>query len=113
MAISCSVASGGGVAARAGFAALAVCWLYTGLRAFLAIRTGAVIEHRRWMVRNFALTFAAVMLRLYLPLLMVAGIDFSTAYPVVAWACWVPNLAVAVWLDSDVSVSRARRSTPI
>jgi uncharacterized membrane protein len=47
----------GGTVARLGFAALAVFWLYTGLRAFLAIRRRAVDEHRRWMVRNFALTF--------------------------------------------------------
>jgi hypothetical protein len=33
------------------------------------------------MVRNFALTFAAVTLRLYLPSAFVAGIAFESAYP--------------------------------
>ena len=47
------------------------------------------------MVRNFALTFAAVMLRLYLPASMVAGGDFGLAYSVIAWLCWVPNVFVA------------------
>lgn len=88
----------GGLAARLGFAALALCWLYSGTRAFLAIRRGAVDEHRRWMMRNFALTFAAVTLRLYLPASVAAGIDFATAYPVIAWLCWVPNVLVAEWL---------------
>ena len=87
----------GGTVVRLGFATLAVCWLYSGLRAFLAIRRGAIDEHRRWMVRNFSFTFAAVTLRLYLPASMVAGIDFSVAYPVIAWLCWVPNLVFAEW----------------
>jgi uncharacterized membrane protein len=93
----------GGPVARFGFAALAVFWLYTGLRAFLAIHRRAVNEHRRWMVRNFALTFAAVTLRIYLPSSMLAGIDFSVAYPIIAWLCWVPNLLFAEWRYNNVS----------
>ena len=85
----------GGVAARLGFGCLALAWLFTGLRAFLAIRRRDVTSHRRWMVRNFALTFAAVMLRLYLPASMAAGADFALAYPVIAWLCWLPNVVVA------------------
>ncbi|MFN4161903.1 MAG: DUF2306 domain-containing protein [Stenotrophomonas sp.] len=85
----------GGVTAKIGFACLAVLWLYTGLRAYRAIRRGAVAEHRKWMVRNFALTLAAVTLRIYLPSSMIAGIPFDVAYPVIAWLCWVPNLLVA------------------
>jgi uncharacterized membrane protein len=88
----------GGLAARLGFGTLAAAWLYTGLRAFLAIRGGAVDEHRRWMLRNFALTFAAVMLRLYVPAAVVAGAEFEQAYTAIAWLCWVPNLLVAEWL---------------
>ena len=87
----------GGPVARLGFASLAIFWLYSGLRAYLAIRRGAVHEHRKWMVRNFALTFAAVMLRLYLPASMAAGIEFAVAYPVIAWLCWVPNVLFAEW----------------
>jgi uncharacterized membrane protein len=93
----------GGPVARLGFATLALSWLYTGLRAFLAIRRRAVDEHRRWMVRNFALTFAAVTLRIYLPSSMLAGIDFSVAYPIIAWLCWVPNLLFAEWRYNNVS----------
>jgi hypothetical protein len=47
------------------------------------------------MVRNFALTFAAVTLRLYLPASMAAGVAFELAYPVIAWLCWLPNVIVA------------------
>jgi len=80
---------------RLGFACLALGWLYTGLRAYLAIRAHDIVSHRRWMVRNFALTFGAVTLRLWLPASMAFGIAFELAYPVIAWLCWVPNLLVA------------------
>jgi uncharacterized membrane protein len=96
----------GGAVARLGFGCLALAWLFTGLRAFLAIRRRDVALHRRWMVRNFALTFAAVMLRLYLPASMAAGVAFGLAYPVIAWLCWLPNVVVAeVLLNRTHSLS--------
>ncbi len=85
----------GGAIARLGFAGLALAWLYTGLRAYLAIRAGHVAVHRAWMVRNFALSFAAVTLRLYMPASVVTGIGFEAAYPFIAWLCWVPNVIAA------------------
>lgn len=85
----------GGPVARAGFAALALAWLYTGARAWLAIRTRDVAAHRRWMLRNYALAFAAVTLRLWLPAAFVAGVPFEIAYAAIAWLCWLPNLGVA------------------
>lgn len=85
----------GGPVSRLGFAALATAWLYTGFRAYRAIRAGDVASHRRWMVRNFALTFAAVTLRLWAPAAFASGIPFELSYPVIAWLCWVPNLLVA------------------
>lgn len=101
----------GGIVSRLGFACLALSWLYTGSRAFLAIRAGAVAEHRRWMVRNFALTFAAVTLRIYLPASMAAGIRFELAYPAIAWLAWVPNLLVAEQLF-NVRTSRTGSPAP-
>ena len=85
----------GGAVARAGFTTLALAWLYSGLQAYLAIRAGDVPAHRRWMMRNFALTFAAVTLRLYVPAALASGIALASAYPVIAWLCWVPNLLIA------------------
>jgi len=98
----------GGIVSRVGFSLLAVLWLYTGLRAFLAIRGGAVAEHRRWMVRNFSLTLAAVTLRLLLPASMIANIPFETAYPAIAWLCWVPNFLVA-----ELLFNRAQAPAPV
>lgn len=93
----------GGLAAKLGFACLALLWLYTGFQAFRAIRRGAVVEHRRWAVRNVSLTLAAVTLRIYLPLSIAAGIPFALAYPFIAWLCWVPNLLVAEWAFNGAS----------
>jgi uncharacterized membrane protein len=85
----------GGVVARLGFACLALAWLYTGYRAYDAIRIRDINSHQRWMTRNFALTFAAVTLRLWLPAGLMLGIPLALAYPVIAWLSWVPNLLVA------------------
>lgn len=87
----------GGWVAQLGFASLALVWLYTGYRGYRAIRRGERAEHRRWMLRNHALTLAAVSLRLYIPLALSNGISFEAAYPVIAWLCWVPHLVIAQW----------------
>jgi hypothetical protein len=63
--------------------------------AYLRIRRGNVQVHREWMIRNYALTFAAVMLRIWLPLFSALGYGFPKAYIAVAWVSWVPNLLVA------------------
>jgi uncharacterized membrane protein len=89
----------GGFVARTGFMLLALLWLMSGALAYRAIRAGNVAEHRRWMTRNFAMTFAAVTLRIWLPLLVgVVGLPWLEAYSTVAWLAWVPNLLVAEWL---------------
>ena len=85
----------GGTPARLGFTLLALAWLFSGFRAFIAIRAGDVASHRRWMIRNFSLTFAAVTLRFYLPAAVASGIPLELAYPVIAWLCWIPNLVAA------------------
>jgi uncharacterized membrane protein len=90
--------SDGGAVTDFGFGMLAVMWLFTGSMAYLRIRQGDVANHRRWMIRNFALTFAAVTLRLQIPALQGLGLSFEALYQVIAWTCWVPNLLVAEWI---------------
>lgn len=87
-----------GPVAQAGFALLAVFWLTASAIAYQRIRERNVRAHREWMIRSYALTLAAVTLRIYLPASLAAGIHFTTAYPAIAWLCWVPNLIVAEWL---------------
>lgn len=98
----------GGTMSTLGFGALALLWLATGALAYSAIRAGDTIAHRRWMIRNFALTLAAVTLRLQLPAAMALRIPFEIAYPVIAWTCWVPNVLIAeAWLRRRGSPMRA------
>jgi uncharacterized membrane protein len=97
-----------GLAAGAGFLGLAIAWLLTTTLAFAAALRRDFETHRRWMVRSFALTFAAVTLRIYLPIGLTLHPDgFVLPYTIIAWICWVPNLILAeVWLA-------ARQGTPI
>lgn len=85
-----------GAIARGGFSILALLWLMTGALAYLRIRGGDPSAHRRWMVRNFALTFAAVTLRLQMPFLAI-GFGGEMGYRIVAWSCWIPNLLIVEW----------------
>lgn len=89
----------GGSLARSGFALLALAWLYTGWQAWRAIRARDIARHRLWMRRNFALSLAAVTLRVLLPAALAAGFSMEQAYPVIAWLCWVPNLVLALRLE--------------
>lgn len=87
----------GGLVAQMGFGALAVVWFVTTLLAYRSIQGRDVSAHRAWMIRSYALTYAAVTLRLYIPASQAMGASFEIAYPVIAWLCWVPNLFVAEW----------------
>ena len=97
----------GGIISETGFGVLASLWLYSGYRAYRQIRNKDLEGHRQWMIRNYALTFAGVMLRLWVPVSEAMGIDFTAAYIAIAWMCWVPNLLVAQWI-----IRRTRMSQP-
>ena len=87
-----------GSVASAGFLLLGIVWSGSTAMAWVSIRGGRVQAHREWMVRSYALTAAAITLRIYLPLSLVAGVPFTMCYPTIAWMCWVPNLVFAEWL---------------
>ena len=90
--------SHGGPPTHVGFGMLAVLWLYSGAAAYLAIRAGDLAAHRMWMIRNFALTFGAVTLRIELGTFTgLFGWSFDESYITVAWFAWVPNLIIAEW----------------
>jgi uncharacterized membrane protein len=94
-----AVVSKEGLPTHLGFGALAIVWFFTGLQAYRMVLHGDVAAHRRWMIRNFALTLAAVTLRNYIPFMMlVLHWSFRQTYITVSWLCWVPNLLVAEWI---------------
>ena len=86
----------GGPIAQWGFTFLAIFWLFTTSMAFLSIRAKKISEHQKWMIRSYALTFAAVTLRIYLPLFEIfTDLQFVESYRIIAWICWVPNIILA------------------
>ena len=97
-----------GLVGEFGLILLALLWLWTGFMAYTNIRAGNVTVHREWMIRNYALTFAAATLRLWLGTLIATQLPslmttydgnfdalFVEVYRVVMWISWVPNLIVA------------------
>lgn len=91
--------SSAGPIASAGFGLLAVIWIAVNLLGWRAAMQGRFAEHRRWMIRSWALTLAAVTLRLYLPLVMALDLPFLPWYRAISFLAWVPNLVAAeLWL---------------
>ena len=86
-----------------GFGALAVLWIWTTYRGYRSARARDFAEHQAWMIRSFALTYAAPTLRLWLIALATVqitfGVDpeiaFAAAYAPVPFLCWLPNIVVA------------------
>ncbi|PWW05221.1 putative membrane protein DUF2306 [Paenibacillus cellulosilyticus] len=100
----------GGMSGKIGFAALALAWLYTLYRGLKSIYERNYGEHARWLTRNYALTCAAIMLRIYLP--VAAGLfgvsDTNDSFIVIAWLCWIPNLLFAEMINSGRRPARRR-----
>lgn len=88
----------GGITVRVGLLLIGLLWFYSSWRAYVAIRNGQVAAHRRWMLRSVAMAFGGVTLRTYLLLLVLSSVPFLTAYRIVAWASWVPNLLIVEYL---------------
>ena len=89
----------GGWIAKSGFLGLGVVWLFFTSQAFLAARHRQFERHQYLMIYSYAACFAAVTLRLWMPVFIGGfGWDFIFAYRIIAWWCWVPNLLVAFWI---------------
>jgi uncharacterized membrane protein len=93
----------GGTISHLGFALLAILWISTGYKAYSSIIRKMIVAHYHWMVINFALTFAAVTLRIGLGIGFGSGIPFEIFYPYLAWICWVPNLLIALFIIRKAS----------
>ncbi|WP_264012564.1 DUF2306 domain-containing protein [[Mycobacterium] manitobense] len=89
-----------------GFGTLAVLWMWSTYHGYRSARDRDFASHQAWMIRSFALTYAAPTLRLWLIILTVVqlplGLDEAqvalNAYAPVPFLCWLPNLVVAEYL---------------
>jgi uncharacterized membrane protein len=86
----------GGWTTRLSFFLQGSAWLVTLGCAIWYARKKRFRQHRQFMVRNYALTYSAVVSRLLLNGLQEAGLSFYQIYAVVAWT-WVVGLAAGEW----------------
>ena len=99
-----------GMLAGAGFMILAVLWFTATARAYFQARAGNFVTHRVWMIRSYALTCAAITLRIFLPTGIALGAGFNKSYIFAAWGCWIINLLIAEWIVRRV---RFRETVPL
>ena len=89
----------GGMVSIVGFVSLGIVWLVTTMMGWLTAKKHDFDSHENWMIFSYASCFAAVTLRIWLPILITLHHgDFIPAYHMVAWLCWLPNMVVAFWI---------------
>lgn len=96
----------GGLVSSIGFISLGITWLSITLIGFYKIIIGHIHTHKRYMVYSYALCFAAVTLRIWLPILVLIFNDFTIAYKIVAWLCWIPNIILTFYINKEVTVNQ-------
>jgi uncharacterized membrane protein len=106
-----------------GYGTLALLWGWTTYRGYRSVRSGRIPEHRAWMIRSFALTYAAVTLRAWLILFIIAlnvfagdhlsaAQIYTMAYAPVPFLCWLPNIVFAELLIRRRGLPGLRFTTP-
>ena len=90
----------GGINNVIAFSLSGIIWIATSFLAYNFVRNGEILSHQRMMIYSYAVCFSAVTLRFWLPILIYFTGSFITAYQVVGWLSWVPNLVVAFYFAS-------------
>lgn len=81
------------------FTILDCLWFWFTYKAVIAARNRKFDEHKRFMIRSYALTFSAITLRSWkIILASTLHPDPLTLYMIDAWMGFVPNLLLAEWL---------------
>ncbi|TAE18020.1 MAG: DUF2306 domain-containing protein [Bacteroidetes bacterium] len=85
----------GGLPAQAGFVVLSVLWLVSTYLAYYYVRQGNFKAHMAWTARSYALTFSAVTLRFWTPVLsLYTDMPHDLIIALTAWINWIPNLII-------------------
>lgn len=115
-----------GFAGRVGNVTLALTWLAVTFTGWRMARRRCYAEHRRWMIRSFALCTSIVVNRLWTVALLLALQPFRhswfggsqqaltrSAVEAAIWLSWVVNLLIAEWwLDRRRTTRRALHPEP-
>ncbi len=84
---------------KTAFIILDCLWFLFTAKAVIAARAGRFEEHKRFMIRSYALTFSAITLRTWKIILFnTFHPDPLSLYMIDAWMGFVPNLLFAEWL---------------
>ena len=97
-AIYISLYSTGGIISTIGFMSLGIIWFYSTISAYIHIKNKRIESHQKMIIYSYAVCFAAVTLRIWLPILTSLFDDFIIGYRIVAYMCWLPNLVVAYFI---------------
>lgn len=89
----------GGFISASGFICLGILWFTTTIIALISIKNGNINKHQNFMTYSYACTFAAVTLRLWIPLLNGLLESPDLTYHIVAWLCWIPNIIVTYFMN--------------
>lgn len=93
-----SLYANGGIVSQGAFLILSVLWISVTYLGFYYARKRDFKNHRKFMIRSFALTLSALTLRAW-----KFGIVFAfrpppmDVYMIVAWLGWIPNILIAEW----------------
>lgn len=98
---------------KLGLAMMAVLWIFTTVKGYLAARGHRYVDHRKWMLYSFALAFGTTWGRV-IAFMMTTIPGFTVAMPVFfdisSWMGWVASLiGVHWWLDRTAD----RMSEPV
>jgi uncharacterized membrane protein len=86
----------GGLYSTLGFVFMSLLWFYTTWMGIYTIRKKQIEAHQKWMMRSYAVTFSAVTLRLWVPVLsLVFEMDHLQVVIITAWISWLFNLMAA------------------
>ena len=117
--VAAALASTSGLAAQLRFLLLAAAWLYSGAQAYRTARAGRFDLHRAWMIRNYALTFAAVLLRVFLlagityrdVLVPDTSLTFADVYTSSVWCSIFVSYVVVEWFLVGAGGGQAKRAS--
>ena len=83
-----------------GFFLLGIIWIITLWLGMLRLKQRNLPAHKYWMLINISLTYAAVTLRLTLPILLgVMKLEPELVLTIVAWSCWLPQIILVPWIS--------------